>query len=89
MKATDQLAEFVASTRLADIPVDVIARGRLILADCIGCMVAGAVVPEVRRLAAIHADRGNLMASVLGTGQRLAPDAAAFINGTCRHLARP
>jgi 2-methylcitrate dehydratase PrpD len=49
--ATDRLAEFVAGTRLADIPADVIARGRLILADCIGCMVAGAVEPEVRRLA--------------------------------------
>ena len=42
--ATDQLAEFVAATRLADIPADVVARGRLVLADCIGCMVAGAVV---------------------------------------------
>ena len=50
MTATDQLAEFVAATRLADIPADVIDRGRLVLADCIGCMVAGAVVPEVRRL---------------------------------------
>ena len=82
MTATDQLAEFVAATRLADIPADVIARGRLVLADCIGCMVAGAVVPEVRRLAALHVDRGNPVATVLGTGQRLAADAASFINGT-------
>ena len=57
MTATDHLAEFVATTRLADIPADVVARGRLVLADCIGCMVAGAVVPEMRRLAALHADR--------------------------------
>ena len=82
MTATDQLAEFVTATRLADIPADVIARGRLVLADCIGCMVAGAVVPEVRRLAALHVDRGNAVATVLGTGQRLAADAASFINGT-------
>jgi len=80
--ATDQLAEFVAATRLADIPADVIARGRLVLADCVGCMVAGAVVPEVRRLAALHVGRGNPAATVLGTGQRLAADAASFINGT-------
>ena len=82
MTATDQLAEFVASTRLADIPADVIARGRLVLADCVGCMVAGAVVPEMRRLAALHVDRANPVATVLGTGQRLTPDAASFINGT-------
>jgi 2-methylcitrate dehydratase PrpD len=80
--ATDQLAEFVAATGLADIPADVIARGRLILADCIGCMVAGAVVPEVRRLAALQVGRGVPVATVLGTGQRLAADAASFINGT-------
>ena len=82
MTATDQLAEFVASTRLADIPADVVARARLVLADCVGCMVAGGIVPEVRRLAALHVDRGRPMATVLGTGQRLTADAASFINGT-------
>ena len=66
MTATDQLGEFVASTRLADIPADVIARGRLVVADCVGCMVAGAVVPEMRRLAALHVDRGNPVERQLG-----------------------
>jgi 2-methylcitrate dehydratase PrpD len=80
--ATETLAQFVAATRLADVPADVVARGRLILADCVGCMIAGAVVPEVRRLAALQSDRGAPAATVLGTGQRLAADAAAFINGT-------
>ena len=79
--ATETLADFVAATRFADIPADVVARGRLILADCVGCMIAGATVPEVRRLAALQADRGAPAATVLGTGQRLAVDAAAFING--------
>ena len=79
--ATDQLAEFVATTRLADMPADVVARGRLILADCIGCMAAGAVVPEMRRLAALNVGRGHPVATVLGTGERLAADAASFING--------
>jgi 2-methylcitrate dehydratase PrpD len=80
--ATESLAEFVASTPLADMPADVVARGRLILADCVGCMIAGAAVPEVQRLAALQPDRGEPLATVLGTGQRLAVDAAAFINGT-------
>jgi 2-methylcitrate dehydratase PrpD len=79
--ATDELADFVAQTRLADIPHDVRARGRLIIADCVACMVAGGVVSEVRRLAALQAGHGAPAATVLGTGQRLAADAAAFING--------
>ena len=80
--ATETLAEFVATTRLADIPADVVARGREILADCIGCMVAGTAAPEVQRLIGLQVGRGDPAATVLGTGQRLALDAAAFINGT-------
>jgi len=80
--ATESLAEFVAATQFANIPADVMARGRLILADCVGCMIAGAAVPEVQRLAALQPDRGEPLATVLGTGQRLAVDAAAFVNGT-------
>jgi len=80
--ATDELAHFIAGTSLADIPADVIDRGRLVLADCIGCMAAGAVVPEVRRLAALQTAKGPGVASVIGTGQMLPADAAAFINGT-------
>jgi 2-methylcitrate dehydratase PrpD len=79
--ATEALADFVAETSFTDIPDDVVARGRLIIADCVACMVVGAVVPEVRRLAALHCDRGATAATVLGTGQRLAADAAAFVNG--------
>jgi 2-methylcitrate dehydratase PrpD len=80
--ATDELARFIAGTRLTDIPADVIERGRLVLADCIGCMAAGAVVPEMRRLAALQIEKGPGVASVIGTGETLAAAAAAFINGT-------
>jgi 2-methylcitrate dehydratase PrpD len=80
--AIDELARFVAGTRLTDIPADVTDRGRLVLADCIGCMAAGAVVPEMRRLASLKVAEGTGVASVIGTGQMLAAHAAAFINGT-------
>jgi 2-methylcitrate dehydratase PrpD len=80
--ATESLAEFVAATPLAGIPADVVARGRLILTDCVGCVIAGGAVPEIQRLAALQPDRGEPLATVLGTGQRLAADAAAFVNGT-------
>src|SRR5262245_1179438 len=80
--ATESLAEFVAATRLADIPHDVVTRAHEILADCVGCMVAGAAAPEVRRLIGLQIGRGDPAATVLGTGQRLSLDAVAFINGT-------
>jgi 2-methylcitrate dehydratase PrpD len=82
MTAIRALAEFVATTGIADLPADVVARGSLILADCVGCMVAGSTAPEVRRLLALEAGRGEPCATVLGTPTRLAMDAAAYINGT-------
>ena len=82
MTATKALAEFVAATRLADLPDDVVQRGRLILADCVGCIVAGSGAAEVRRLAGLEVGRGEPAATALGISVRLATDAAAYVNGT-------
>jgi 2-methylcitrate dehydratase PrpD len=83
MTATQTLAEFVAATRLRDIPADVVARAGLILADCVGCIAAGSTVPEVQRLLRLQAapDAGELLATALGTPTRLAASSAAFVNG--------
>jgi 2-methylcitrate dehydratase PrpD len=77
------LAAFVAETPEAAIPDDVLARGRLILADCIGCIVAGIRAPEMVRLIAHEAARAGpgAAASVIGTAHRLPVDAAASVNG--------
>jgi 2-methylcitrate dehydratase PrpD len=81
MTATQTLAEFVATTRLSDIPSDVIERAGLILADSIGCIAAGSMVPEMRGLVALQPRAGKPTATALGTGQRLAAPDAAFVNG--------
>ena len=79
------LADFVAHTRLADLPDDVVARGRLILADTIGCIVAGNAEPPIRALRSMEQARAapgaTMLATVLGTETRLPPEAAAFVNG--------
>jgi len=84
MTAAQKLAEFVAGTRLAEIPEDVVARAQLIFADCIGCIVAGGAAPEVKRLLKIQRrpDAGSQKATVLGTQVQLAPGDAAYVNGT-------
>jgi len=83
MSAIDALCDFVGATRLIDVPDDVVARGRIVLADCIGCMVAGGIVPEVRQLIAHERAKSDVMeATALGTGERLHRGAAAFVNGT-------
>ena len=43
-------------------------RGRLVLADCVGCIVVGGEAAEVRRLAVLEVGRGAPAATVLGHG---------------------
>jgi 2-methylcitrate dehydratase PrpD len=76
------LADFATTTRLADLPGPVLARGRWILADTLGCIAAGNRAPELQTLARIHATRGGPSeAQVLGTDLTLPRAAAAEING--------
>lgn len=82
MTAIRDIADLVAGTRLRDLPTDVVERGTVILADCIGCMAAGGREPEVLRLVANAKDQGKPTATVIGTVTRLEPQAAAYVNGT-------
>ena len=78
----EELARFVAETRLADIPASVRQHAKLVLLDTLGVILAGSERPEVRRL------RGNLMpaagsgATVYASGWPAhAPGEAALLNG--------
>lgn len=76
------LARFVGETRGEVIPLAVRRRAELILADCVGCMCAGARVPEVTRLREQLATEGAVQkATVVGTGQRLELATAAYLGG--------
>ena len=80
---TEQLATFCAGLRYADIPRDVVARTKLCMLDSIGTMLAGATTPlgASAHRAATRFEPAAI-ATVLGTGQRTSPTAAALINGT-------
>ena len=79
----DELAEFVAETPAEAIPADVLERTALVVADCLGCMVAGSRAPEVRRLIEHLTAQGDVTgASVAGTEARLDPAQAALVGGT-------
>jgi len=72
--------EFVAG--LQDVPAAVIERGRTIILDSIGCIVAGQRTAEMRVLVASEAARGAGPSTVLGRRSALPAAAAAFVNGT-------
>lgn len=79
---SQHLAEFATRTALADLPGAVLARGRWIVADTVGCIAAGNRAAETQALARIHAARGGAgEAVVVGTGLALPRAAAAEVNG--------
>jgi 2-methylcitrate dehydratase PrpD len=76
------LSTWLARTRLEDLPPEIVERGRWIMADCIGAVVAGLRVPEMQAFTTKHLEGGAPgPASVLGIGLRTEPIKAALVNG--------
>jgi len=78
----DQLCDFLAGCRFADLPAEVISHSRVVAADTIAAIAAGAQEPEVRKLTAGQTGVASAPASVIGSGLRNEPQKAAFLNGT-------
>ena len=83
-----QYAEFTSSLKFADLPADVVEHAKMLLADIVAndlgghaWMESGPVVVEaIRRL-----NRDQTGATVLATGEQMAPEWAALVNGTLSH----
>lgn len=83
--ALARLGTFVAEAALT---VDGSAQAQLraAVADCLGCILAGAQMPVATKARAAVAAMGVFgTTAVLGTGQRTAPAQAAFLNATAGH----
>jgi len=79
----NDLAHFVACTPGDAIPQDVRTRTALIVADCLGCMVAGNRSKEVTALCAhLARHQGGGEATAVGTPRKLRAADAAFVGGT-------
>jgi 2-methylcitrate dehydratase PrpD len=84
---TGYVAEFIASTRFANIPEDVLALGKKSVLDGFGLALAGSVAKSGHLIRRHLQGLGtNVRASsVLGTGMRLPARFAAFANGAAVH----
>jgi 2-methylcitrate dehydratase PrpD len=78
---TTTLADFAAGLSVADVPPAVAERVGWILADCVGCIVAGNRQPAVRRFAALRGASAGGASSLFGTSLGAAPADAAMVNG--------
>src|SRR6185369_5482999 len=78
----EKLAHFVAATQWEDIPSAVQQHAKLVLLDTFGVILAGAALPEVRRLHAGLTKSAGKDATVFTPGwPRTDPGRAALLNG--------
>lgn len=83
---TRQLAEFVSTLSLKDIPEEVRAHAKLDILDTVGCALFGRGLPIAQVLEdAFQPGDANGAASVWGSAWRTSPATAAFVNGTLAH----
>jgi 2-methylcitrate dehydratase PrpD len=83
VRESQQLADFVATTRFEDVPADVIERMKTYLLDTLAAGLVGSQLPWSQVVHDTEADRGSGGAcSVFGSVAEMAPASAAFVNGT-------
>ena len=84
--ATEALAQFVAGTKLEDIPAVVVQNAKLMMMDTFGVSLAAALDPGCKLLAQWAKDQeGAPRATVIGQGFRTSPLLAALVNGHASH----
>ena len=76
----DQISKFSAGLRFDDLPAGVIKRAKLVMADSLAVIAAGAQESEVQTLAA-QMDPAQGPAALLGLGRRCDALNAALLNG--------
>src|SRR5258707_12430824 len=85
--ATARLADFLATTRFADLPADAIDAAKIFVLDLIGCALGAQRTDEVRIAAEVTMQLGGTPeCSVLGRDIRTSCQNAAFLNGVSSHV---
>lgn len=84
--ATRATAHYIVNAKAADIPADVREMAQMLLLDQLGCQVAGVEMPWSANVYEALRPLSPLgSATIVGHNERLAPDAAAFLNSAVGH----
>ena len=87
MGATAELASYILSTHLADLPADVKREAHRALLNYVGCAVGGSREPAVDiALRALTPYAGKPSARILGRAERTDPLHASLMNGISSHV---
>jgi 2-methylcitrate dehydratase PrpD len=79
----DKLVSYVCRTNFNDLPQAVVLRAKEVLVDTLSVIAAGAQEDEMKSLTKRLVDpKAGQVASLIGSGTRIEPSKAAWINGT-------
>ena len=81
MSITTQLARFCVETKYDDLPSQVREAAKTLVFDTVGCAIGAIATAPGRAVSALADLQGMGRATVLGTGQKTGPLAAAYANG--------
>ncbi len=84
---TRQVADFVSSLKLRDIPAASLNLARFGIVDCVGVLLAGSRMEGVRIVSSLlETSLQNDAAPEIPSGRKLAPGDAALVNGVAAHV---
>lgn len=84
--ATRRLAEFSSALRFEQLPAEVVGKAKLSILDTLGCCIFGALLPLMKKLAAMAVGEGGApAAAVFGMPLRTSASMAALVNGAGAH----
>jgi 2-methylcitrate dehydratase PrpD len=83
----ETIARFVVELPADSVPNKAMTEAARAAIDCLGVAIAGAADPQVRNLARYARETYRAgEATLLGSGERLVPEAAAYVNGAAGHV---
>jgi 2-methylcitrate dehydratase PrpD len=86
MGVTEQLANFVVETTLADVPAQVYIRAKEAMLDGLGCALVGSPTPSGKLMTQYVRERSEIpRAGVIGSGFKTSAPLAALANATLAH----
>src|SRR5262245_44185847 len=87
MLETKELASYVVSSRIDEVPADVMHEAKRALLNFVGCAIGGSREPAIDIvIRTLSPYSGERTASLLARKERFDPLHAALINGTCGHV---
>ncbi|MDE1761593.1 MAG: MmgE/PrpD family protein [Candidatus Micrarchaeota archaeon] len=83
MSIAEEIAKYVHSVGYSDIDSETVQNAKRRIIDTVGCAIGAAKEPPIRiAMKTLQDTKGSYYSTILGTGRKVDPYSAAFVNGS-------